>query len=81
MTATTTRATAPATPTADAALEEEEAAEVCRASPKGTRGSNAHMIIATCYNGIDANRFSYCCPSIKCGTISGLYFRFSFNVY
>ena len=60
MTAATTRATAPAAPTADAALEEaEEEAAVCRASPPGI---NVHMIIATCYNGIDANRDSYCCP-------------------
>jgi len=80
VTATTSQATAPATLTADAALEEAEAAEVCRASPKGTRGVNAHMIIATFYNGIDANRVSYCCLSIKCGTISGIHCWFSFHV-
>ena len=67
MTASTSQATAPATLTADAALElakQEEAVEVRKASPKGTRGINAHLIIATFYNGIDASRVSYCCPSI-----------------
>ena len=79
MTATTSPATAPATLTADAALEEaeEEEATVCRAS---THGINVHMIIATCYNGIDDNRVRYCCPSIQCGTFSGSNFRFTFHV-
>ena len=61
VTASTSQATALATITADAALEQaelEETAEVCRACHKGTRGINVHMIIATFYNGIDASRVS-----------------------
>ena len=58
MTATTSQATAPATLTADAALkeaEEDETAEVCRASPIGNRGINIHLIIATFRYRITAN--------------------------